>query len=184
MRLRGDGVARWRSQAGTHTVRQSLCGHTCSSKSPLIAIALACVPAACGQNTAAPVELEGLWSSSLEACSAGLGVTFRRDAVRARFGGETFVLLSEPRYEVRSNVRGVRIRINYRLPAAPGGVNSALGRGIVELERSRTGRLRPVARWFADMQTGSVRAALAPDALDEALDLGLCPRDTPKPAAA
>jgi hypothetical protein len=63
-------------------------------------------------------------------------------------------------------------------------VNSALGRGIVELERSRTGRLRPVARWFADMQTGSVRAALAPDALDEALDLGLCPRDTPKPAAA
>jgi hypothetical protein len=183
MRLRGDGDARWRSQAGTKPVRQSLCGHTHPSKSPLIAIALACVPAACGQNTAAPVELEGLWSSSLEACSAGLGVTFRKDAVRARFGGETFVLLAEPRYEVRSNVRGVRIRIDYRLPSAPGGVNSALGRGIVELERSRTGRLRPVARWFADTQTGSVRAALAPDSLDEALDLGLCPRDTPKPAA-
>ncbi len=94
------------------------------------------------------------------------------------------MLLSEPRYEVISNVRGARIRINYRLPSAPGGVNPALGRGIVELERSRTGRLRPVARWFADAQTGSVRASLESDPLDEALDLGLCPRDTPKPATA
>lgn len=163
-------------------MRQSLRGHS-SNKSPLLAIALACLPAACGQNAAAPVELEGLWSRSLEACAAGLGVTFRSDAVRARFGGETFVLLSDPRYEVRSNVRGVRIRIAYRLPAAPGGVNPALGRGVVELERSRTGRLKPVARWFVDTQTGSARASLAPDPLDDALDLGLCPRETPKPAA-
>jgi hypothetical protein len=112
-----------------------------------------------------------------------LGVTFRGDAVRARFGGETFVLLSDPLYEVRSNVRGARIRISYRLPAAPGGVNAALGRGIVELERSRTGRLKPVARWFTDAQTGSVRVSLAADPLDDALDLGLCPRETAKPAA-
>lgn len=163
-------------------MRQSLHGHTRSNKSPLLVIALASLPAACGQSAAAPVELEGLWSRSLEACGAGLGVTFRGDAVRARFGGETFVLLSDPRYEVRSNVRGVRIRISYRLPAAPGGVNSALGRGIVELERSRTGRLKPVARWFTDAQTGSVRVSLSADPLDDALDLGLCPRETVKPA--
>lgn len=163
-------------------MRQSLRGNTGTKKWPLIAIALVlCVPAGCGEK-AAPVELEGLWSRSLAACSAGLGVTFRNDAVRARFGGETFVLLADPRYEVRSNVRGVRIRIDYQLPASPGGVNAALGRGVVELERSRTGRLKPVSRWFTDSQTGSVRAVLGDDPLDSALDLGLCPRKTQEPA--
>lgn len=164
-------------------MRQSPGGHTASISFPLASIALACLPAACGQNAAAPPELEGLWSRSLEACAAGLGVTFRPDAVRARFGDETFVLLAEPRYEILSNVRSVRIRIDYRLPAAPGGVNASLGRGVVELERSRAGRLRPVARWFVDEQTGSVRASLVEDPLDDALDLGLCPRERHAPGA-
>ncbi len=163
-------------------MRQSLPSNTGSKKWPPFAAALAlCVASGCGENTA-PVELEGLWSRSLAACSAGLGVTFRSDAVRARFGGETFVLLANPRYEVRSHVRGVRIRIDYQLPATPGGVNPALGRGVVELERSRTGRLKPVSRWFTDSQTGSVRAALGDDPLDDALDLGLCPRRSEAPS--
>jgi hypothetical protein len=124
----------------------------------------------------APAELEGLWSRSLEACAAGLGVTFRSDAVRARFGGETFVLLAEPHYEVRGGGAGVLVRIDYRLPSAPGGVNAALGRGVIELRRTPAGRLKPERRWFVDLQTGSARAPLGPGALDEALDLGLCPR--------
>jgi hypothetical protein len=124
--------------------------------------------------------LSGLWSRSLEACKAGLGVTFRDDAVRARFGGDLFVLLADPRYQVNEAGGQAVVRIDYRLPGAPGGVSAALGRGVVELERNSEGRLAPRSSYFVDLQTGSARASLEADPLTEALDLGLCPRDAAK----
>lgn len=124
-----------------------------------------------------PAELAGLWSRSLLACAAGLGVTFRADAVRARFGGETLVLLGAPQYQVRPEGAGALVRIEYNLPAAPGGVNPALGRGVVELERTPAGRLVPRRAWFLDRQTGTARAGLTPGPVESALDLGLCPPD-------
>jgi hypothetical protein len=124
--------------------------------------------------------LSGLWSRSLEACKAGLGVTFRDDAVRARFGGDLFVLLADPRYQVNEDAGQAVVRIDYRLPSTPGGVSAALGRGVVELERSSEGRLAPRSAYFVDLQTGSARASLEGDPLTEALDLGLCPRDPAK----
>ncbi|MGE3302946.1 MAG: hypothetical protein AB7M12_07505 [Hyphomonadaceae bacterium] len=113
----------------------------------------------------------------MAACAAGLGVTFRADAVRARFGDETLVLLTTPRYEARPEGAGSRVRIYYSLPHTPGGVRADLGRGVIELERSPAGRLRPVAGWFTDLQTGAAHARLAPGPLDDMLNLGLCPRD-------
>jgi hypothetical protein len=138
-------------------------------------IAIACL-ASCAR-TPVPAELSGLWSRSLAACAAGLGVTFRNDAVQARFGKETFVLLSEPRYRVVPMGASALVRIEYKLPAAPGGVSPALGRGVVELERTPSGRLTPHQAWFLDRQTGTARAALKPGALEGALSLGLCPPD-------
>ena len=128
-------------------------------------------------KTRAPVELDGLWSRSLAACAAGLGVTFRADAVQARFGHDTFVLLPDPRYAVHEEGGRAVVRIDYRLPSAPGGANAALGRGVVELERTAGGRIAPRAAYFLDLQTGTARAPLAHGPLNEALDLGLCPAD-------
>jgi hypothetical protein len=155
--------------------RQSQRRHSVHKKWRALAILLVAGAATGCAKTRAPAELDGLWSRSLAACAAGLGVTFRADAVRARFGADTFVLLADPHYEVRDSGASAMVRIDYRLPSAPGGVNAALGRGVIQLERTAAGRLAPHGAWFVDLQTGSARAALAPGPLSSALDLGLCP---------
>ena len=85
--------------------------------------------------------------------------------------------MSHPQYRVAPMGASALVRIEYRLPAAPGGVSPALGRGIVEIERTPGGRLTPQRAWFLDRQTGTARTPLEPGALEKAFDLGLCPPD-------
>jgi hypothetical protein len=153
-------------------------GHSAVAKLRLLCIVIAVSSISACARQAAPPELAGLWSRSLAACAAGLGVTFRDDAVSARFGGENFVLLSAPHYRVTPMGASALVRIEYQLPDAPGGVSAAPGRGVVEIERTPGGRLTPHQAWFLDRQTGTARAGLTPGPLQSALDLGLCPPDT------
>ena len=80
------------------------------------------------------------------------------DLLYGQFGADTFVLLSDPHYQVRDVGGRAVVRIDYRLPSAPGGVNAALGRGVIELERTPQGRIATRADYFLDLQTGSARA--------------------------
>jgi hypothetical protein len=175
MARREENRAGRNSEAASLRRRQLADGHTLTVKLRVIAIAAVLAGASGCARPAAPGELAGLWSRSLAACAAGLGVTFRNDAVRARFDRETFVLLGDPSYQVKPYGSGVLVRIEYQLPSAPGGVNAALGRGIIEIERTPAGRLVPHQAWFVDRQTGTARAALAPGPVETALQLGLCP---------
>ena len=132
--------------------------------------------AACGGP---PKVLAGLWSASPEACAAGLGVTFRADAVRARYDRDAFILFAQPRYSTVQTPSGAIVRINYALP----GADEALGRGEIELAWSRNdARLLPLRRRFVDLLTGSTTVPLQADAVDRALALKRCPKN-PKPEA-
>ncbi len=126
-----------------------------------------------------PKSLSGLWSTSLAACKAGLGVTFNRHAVRARFAQETIVLLAAPRYAVRGAGPERRIEIEYRLPQGAGGVAAGAGRGVLVLARTPEGRLRAVSARFTDVRTGSARLSLTPGRLEQTFDLARCPDAQP-----
>jgi hypothetical protein len=174
---RDSDNVRGRPEAGSDCARQLFPSHTFAQRAfALLFVGTALLTGGCAAPRP-PAELAGLWSPSLLACAAGLGVTFRADAVRAKFGGETMVLLGAPQYQVRPEGAGAVVRIEYNLPAAPGGVNPALGRGVVEVERTPAGRLVPKRAWFFDRQTGTARTALTPGPVESALDLGLCPPD-------
>jgi len=105
-----------------------------------------------------------------------LGVTFRGDSVRARFAEDEFELLASPRYSIEHTPTAALVSIEYSLPTAPGGVSGALGRGVIDLERTPEGRLTPLRRRFVDLRTGSVRTPLHPGTLEKALALSRCPK--------
>jgi hypothetical protein len=132
------------------------------------------VLAACGARP--PKELSGLWSTGPAACAAGLGVTFRRDGVWAHYAKDEFVLMAAPRYTVTPTPDGALVRIDYKLPGAPGGVAADLGRGVIELERSRMDRLRPVRSRFVDLRTGAATLPLHAGPMEQAMQLARCPK--------
>jgi hypothetical protein len=91
--------------------------------------------------------------------------------VRARFADDDFVMLAEPRYSVRKSPTATLVKIDYALPGASSG---ALGRGVIELERTPDGRLSALGGRFVDLRTGSTRVPLKPGPLERAFSLGRC----------
>jgi hypothetical protein len=143
------------------------------------AFAALCMGLAVSGCGGAPRALGGMWSSSPAACAAGLGVTFKSDAVRARFDQDGFVLLAQPRYQVRQTPWGAVFSITYALPDARTGRDSGgdWGVGVIELKWSRQdARLAPYRRRYLDLRTGAANVPLRPDAVDRALALTRCPK--------
>lgn len=141
----------------------------------LACVVLATLLSGCGGGP--PKELNGLWSIGPAACAAGLGVTFKGDAVWARYEKDEFLLMDAPRYVVTPTAGGSLVRIDYKLPSAPGGVSGALGRGVIEIElATASGRLTPLRSRYVDLRTGSARVPLRAGGLERALSLAHCPK--------
>ena len=85
--------------------------------------------------------------------------------------------MAAPRYTVTPLPDGALVRIVYKLPSVPGGVSADLGRGVMEVERSASGHLRPIRSRFVDLRTGSATMPLHAGPMERAMSLTRCTTD-------
>jgi hypothetical protein len=131
--------------------------------------------AACSR-AAPPAELNGLWSAGPAACDAGVGIRFQPKAIEAIYEDGRETLFDHPRYEVVSAGEDFRVRITYQLPRIAGGARTAGAHGLIVLERSDTGGIRPAMHTLIDGLTGTARVRIADDPAITALTLRPCGR--------
>lgn len=141
----------------------------------LIALTLAGLAAGCGGINAPPPALHGLWGPGPAACEAGVGVRFTAGAILAAYQDHAEPLFSAPRYKVLSE-DPFRVRIDYRLPAGPGG-----GRGVLVLVQDEAGRLSAATHALLDARTGAARLRLEGDPAVRLMALEPC---GPRPGGA
>lgn len=141
----------------------------------LLALALAGLAAGCGGVQAPPPALHGLWGPGPAACEAGVGVRFTAGAIVAAYQDQAEPLFAAPRYEVLS-ADPFRVRIEYRLPAGPGG-----GRGVLVLVQDEAGRLSAETHALLDARTGAARLRLEGDPAARLMALEPC---GPRPGSA
>lgn len=127
-------------------------------------------------RTAPPAELNGLWSAGPAACQAGVGIRFRPKVIEAIYEDGHETLFDHPRYEVISAGEDFRVRIIYDLPRIAGGVRAVGAHGVIVLERSAEGGIRPATHTLIDGLTGSARVRIDDDPAATALTLQPCGR--------
>lgn len=131
--------------------------------------------AACGEVTAPPSELDGLWSTGDASCAAGVGIRFTEAAIVAVYPDEEDVLIAAPHYDEISSEGRFRVRVTYALPAVEGAGPRPGARGVLVL--SRHGQLlAPEQHTLVDGLTGSARMRIADDPVTTALTLQPCGR--------
>lgn len=131
-------------------------------------LAIGCAP------SRPPAELAGLWSSGPAACSAGVGVRFRANAIEAVYAGGDEVLFKRPRYAVEPSGQSFQVRITYDLPVLPGGARSAGAHGVLVLRQQPDGSLAAMRHALSDTRTGAVRVRLENDPAARLLALQPC----------
>lgn len=136
--------------------------------------ALLCLALAGCAGARPPEELAGLWSAGSAACTAGVGVRFRGDAIQAVYDRQVETLFAEPRYEVEDRGEHFRVRITYDLPSIAGGVRAAGARGELVLARQPNGGLAPAAHALIDTRTGTTRLRIAGDPVATLMTLEPC----------
>jgi len=137
-----------------------------------VAAAFACFLAGCG--AAPPAELGGLWSAGPAACAAGVGVRFGADAIAAVYDRQHETLFDRPRYRVIRRGEDFRVSIDYDLPHQAGGAQSVGAYGVLVLDRSAEGGLKPESHALIDGRTGSVRIRIVNDPAMSAMVLQPC----------
>lgn len=137
-------------------------------------LSLAFFASACAGPAPPPAELQGLWSSGLAACGAGVGLRFETDAIEAVYEDETQTLFDHPRYRLERSGEGFSVRITYQLPRVAGGARVAGARGVLVLARQPNGGLAPLSHSIVDGRTGSARMRIGEDPAVQALTLTPC----------
>jgi hypothetical protein len=132
----------------------------CRNTPRVFALAMAGALMACAPEAAPPKRLSGEWGRSPAACAAGFTVRFAPEAVMFGAGEVHRPLLDRPRY---ADLPDGGVQIEYRLASRPGGVEAALGRGVVTLAPSPEGGLRFASHFYRDGLTGAARMGLAED---------------------
>jgi hypothetical protein len=138
------------------------------------AVILSLCVVGCAARAGPPEELAGLWGRGAASCAMGMGVRFEQNGVWADRGGARDLWFEAPHYEVLQSGAHFQVRITYRLPRRPGGVDVRGGRGALILERNASGRLAVASHQFIDNQTGSARVSLARQPIERALELRRC----------